>query len=181
MPEIFYDVPLIPQPDKLSCWCGSMTMLLSFRQQATYLPEQLANDVGRSLRTSYAWDMLEAVKDQFGFQDIQLPSNASLYPSPQQWFDWLTANGPLWITIVGAPSHAIILRGLSGDLTPEGTIAQINNPWDTTTTFSDDEIDFEPPNNGISYDQSFADLASDFGNLGLPDYGSWRILYLEAI
>jgi hypothetical protein len=180
MTDISYDVPLIPQPDKLSCWCGSMAMLLSFRRQASYAPEQLAQDVGRSLRTSYGWDMLEAVKDQFGFKDIPLPSNASLYPSPQTWCDWLTGNGPLWITTVGAPSHAIVLCGLSGDLTPEGTTASINNPWDTTTSFSADEVDFAPPNAGRSYTQSFVDLASDFGNLGLPDYGNWRVLYLPA-
>ncbi len=89
MAEVTYDVPLIPQPDKLSCWAGSMAMLVSFRKQASYTPEQLANDVGRSLRMSYGWDELEAVKDQFGFKDIPLPSNASLYPSPQQWSDWL--------------------------------------------------------------------------------------------
>jgi hypothetical protein len=157
-----------------------MAMLLSFRQQASYAPEQLAQDCGRSLRTSYGWDMLEAVRTQFGFNDIALPSNASLYPSPQQWFDWLTANGPLWVTTTGAPSHAIILRGLSGDLTPDGTTAAINNPWDTSTTFSDDPIDFSPVNEGRAYSESFADLANEFGTLNLANYGDWRVMYLPA-
>src|SRR5277367_2202714 len=113
MSDISYDVSLIPQPDKLSCWCGSMAMLLSFRRQTSYPPEQLAQDAGCSLRTSYGWDTLDAVKTKFGFQDIALPSNATLYPSPQQWSDWLTSYGPLWITVVGSPcSHAIILHGL---------------------------------------------------------------------
>jgi hypothetical protein len=70
MADVTYDVPLIPQPDKLSCWAGSMAMLVSFRKLASYPPEQLANDVGRSLRTSYGWDELEAVKDKFGFKEI---------------------------------------------------------------------------------------------------------------
>ena len=59
MADVNYDVPLIAQPDKLSCWAGSMSMLVSFRKQATYMPEQLANDVGRTLRTSYDWDQLK--------------------------------------------------------------------------------------------------------------------------
>lgn len=180
MTDISYDVPLIPQPDKLSCWCGSMAMLLSFRRQANYAPEQLAQDAGRSLRMSYGWDMLEAVKTQFGFQDIELPSNASLYPSPQQWSNWLSASGPLWITTIGAPSHAIVLCGLSGDLTAFGTTAQINNPWDTTASFSDDLVDFSPANNGRTYTQSFTDLGLDFGNMNLDDYGRWRVLFLPA-
>ena len=178
MADVTYDVPLIPQPDKLSCWAGSMGMLVSFRTQASYPPEQLANDVGRSLRTSYGWDELEAVKDKFGFKEISLPSNASLYPSPQQWSDWLNDYGPLWVTTVGAPSHAIVVRGIKGDLTPDGTQVLINNPWDTSATFSNDEIDFSPANNGLQYQQSFTQLAADFGNLALDDYGSWRVMYL---
>lgn len=180
MVDVSYDVPLIPQPDKASCWCGSMAMLVSYHRQASYLPEQLAQDVGLSLRTSYGWDELEAVKDGFGFVAIELPSNASLYPEPAQWADWLSALGPLWVTTIGAPSHAIIVRGISGDLTPEGTVMEINNPWDTTAAFSDDEIEFDPPNEGLAYRQTFADFANDFGNLQLDDYGSWRVIYLPA-
>jgi hypothetical protein len=175
-----YDVQLQPQPDKLSCWAGSMAMLVSYQRQATLTPEALADEVGRSLRTSYGWDMLEAVKDHFGFQDIELPSNASLYPGPQQWADWLVQYGPLWITVVGAPSHAIVVKGIAGDLTPDGTTLDILNPWDLNTAFDGDEVDFNPPNNGLSYTQSFTDFADNFGNLGLDDYGKWRVLYLPS-
>jgi len=180
MSDVVYDVPLIPQPDKLSCWAGSMAMLLGFRRQASYPPEQLANDVGMSLRTSYGWDLLEAVKNRFGFVDVPLPFNASLYPSPDQWASWLTPNDRVYLTRFRPPSHAIIVRDITGDLTPAGTQMLINNPWDTGTTFTGDPIDFSLANVGIAYQQTFADLASDFGNLALSDYGSWRVLYLAS-
>jgi hypothetical protein len=48
---------------------------------------------------------------------------------------------------------------------------------DTDTTFSSDQVDFDPPNNGKAYDQTFADFAADFGNLGLGNDGSWRVLH----
>jgi Papain-like cysteine protease AvrRpt2 len=124
--------------------------------------------------------LLEAVKNRLGFVDIPLPSNASLYPSPDQWASWLTGNGPLWVTTIGAPSHAIIVRCITSDLTPAGTQMLINNPWDTSTTFTDDPIDFSPANARIAYQQSFADLASDFGNLAPSDYSSWCVLYLPS-
>ena len=107
-----------------------------------------------SLRTSYGWDLLEAVKDRYGFQDIPLPSNATLYPSPEQWCAWLGAYGPLWVTIVGAPSHAIIVRGISGDMTPEGTTVEVLNPW-RIQPYSDDPIDFDPFNDGMEASQPF--------------------------
>jgi hypothetical protein len=177
---VTFPVPLVPQPDKLSCWCGSMAMLVSYSRSASIAPEELAEEVGRSLRTSYGWDMLETVKDHFGFVDIDLPSNASLYPSPQQWNDWLNTYGPLWVTVTGAPSHAIIVRGVGGDLTPEGTTVDVNNPWDITASFSDDPIDFAPINNGAAYTKSYADFALDFATMELSDYGKWRVLYLPA-
>jgi hypothetical protein len=179
MADVIYDVPLIAQPNKLACWAASMAMLVNFRRQASFAPNDLARSVGRDLRSSYGWDMLEAVKDDFGFVDIELPSNMSLYPLPGQWSSWLTENGPLWITTIGAPSHAIVVRGITGDLTVDGTSLLINNPWDTTADFSEDPIDFDPPNAGIAYQQGFADLASDFGNMVLSDYGSWRVLHLS--
>lgn len=177
--DIRYDVPLIPQPNKLACWAASMAMLLSYRRRATYEPETLAQEVGRSLLTSYGWDMLEEVKDHFGFRAIQLPSNASLYPSPQDWHDWLRQYGPLWVTTVGAPSHAIIVHGITGDLTPSGTTVHVLNPWDTSTRFGPDPIDFTPPNRGIAYSRTFEVFAAEFGSVGLNlPYGHWRVLHL---
>ena len=178
--SLSYPVLLVPQPDKLSCWAGSMAMLVGYMRQQSLTAESLAQEVGRSLRTCYGWDMLESVKDHFGFQDIALPSNATLYPQPKQWNDWLTLYGPLWITIVGTPSHAIVVRGIAGDLTTDGTTLDVNNPWDISTTFSSDEIDFDPPNNGLQYTKSFNDFAADFGLMNLGDYGNWRVLYLPG-
>jgi hypothetical protein len=158
-----------------------MAMLVGYSRKISISPETLAEEVGRSLRTCYDWDMLESVRDHFGFQTIELPSNASLYLSPQQWKDWLSSYGPLWVTAVGNPTHAIVVKGISGDLTPENTQVSINNPWDVNTAFSDDEIDFVPPNNGLEETKSFPDFAADFGNIDQPDYGSWRVLYLPGV
>jgi hypothetical protein len=80
------------------------------------------------------------------------------------------------VTTIGVPSHAIIVGGITGDLTLAGTQVLINNPWDTSTNFTDDPVDFSPANIGIASQQTLADLASYFGNLGLSDYGSWRVL-----
>jgi hypothetical protein len=175
----FYDVGLVAQPDKLSCWAASMAMLVGYQRQASLTAESLAAEVGMSLRTSYGWDLLEAVKDRYGFRDIPLPSNATLYPSPAQWCGWLGAYGPLWVTIVGAPSHAIIVRGISGDMTPEGTTVEVLNPW-RIQPYSDDPIDFDPFNDGMEASQPFPEFAADFGLMDMADYGQWRVLYLPA-
>lgn len=175
--SLVYDVPLIPQPDKLSCWAASMAMLVGYYGDLSISPETLAREVGRSLRTSYGWDMLESVKRHYGITALSLPSNMSLAPRPSEWYQWLRDYGPLWVTTIGAPSHAIIVSGIHGDLTEGGTTMHIVNPWDTTVHFSSDPIDFSPRNNGRAYTSSFRQFAGDFGNLGLSNYGQWRVLY----
>lgn len=175
-----HDVPLIPQTDKNSCWAAAMAMLLSFRRNASYEPETLANEVGRSLMTSYGWDMLAAVRDRYGFQTIEVPSNSSLYFQPRQWVEWLNSYGPLWVVIVGMP-HAVVLAGIRGDLDqPDSVQVRVLNPWDTRVSFDNDPVVFNPRNNGYADWLSFNRFAKDFGTMAESDYGRWRVLHLPA-
>lgn len=173
-----YPVALIPQPDKNACWAAAMAMLLSWRRKASFAPETLAQEVGASLASSYGWDLLTAVRERYGFQEITQPSNASLYHSPQQWADWLARHGALWVVIVGAP-HAVVVAGIRGDLNdPAATQVKVLNPWDTRVAFDNDPVAFRPANGGYEDWLSFADFAADFGNMAQPDYGNWRVLHL---
>jgi len=175
-----YAVALIPQPNKNACWAAAMAMLLSFRRQQSITPETLAQEVGRSLESSYGWDALSAVRDHYGFVTIAQPSNTSLYVSPQQWAQWLAQHGPLWVVIVGAP-HAVVLAGIKGDLSsPDSVKVKLLNPWDTRVDFDDDEIAFNPANNGYSDWLPFSQFASEFGNMAESNYGRWRVLHLPA-
>jgi len=181
--SVQYDVPLEAQPDKLSCWAGAMAMMVSFRRQQSVTAEALAESVGRSLRTSYGWDMLESVKDSFGFREIPIPDNMSYVPPPEDWHAWLRQYGPLWVTVRGAPSHAIVVRGIHGDLTPEETSVDILDPWDTTIRFDQDPVDFHPPNYGRRADAlPYTRFAAEFLNISeLANVGNWRVLYLPPL
>jgi V8-like Glu-specific endopeptidase/N-acetyl-anhydromuramyl-L-alanine amidase AmpD len=178
--SIEYPVQLVPQPNKLACWAASMTMLLSFRRNASFSPETLANEVGGSLMTSYGWDLLEAVRTRYGFVAVDVPSNTSFYFSPAQWAQWLRDFGPLWIVIVGMP-HAVVVSGLRGN-TDDANACEVKllNPWDTRVSFDDDATEFHPANQGYADWLPFHQFASDFGNMAEPDYGNWRVLHLPT-
>ncbi|KRD31996.1 hypothetical protein ASE35_13650 [Lysobacter sp. Root916] len=173
-----YPVTLVPQPNKDACWAASMAMLLSWRHNQSYSPETLANQVGGSLASSYGWDLLNAVRDRYGFSVIPQPSNTSLYHTPTQWAQWLRERGALWVVIVGAP-HAVVIAGIKGNLEdPASVQVKVLNPWDTRVAFDSDAVDFHPANHGYEDWLPFADFAADFGNMAEPDYGNWRVLYL---
>lgn len=178
--DIEYPVQLVPQPNKLACWAAAMAMLLSFRRNASYAPETLASEVGGSLMTSYGWDLLQDVRERYGFTAIDVPSNTSLYFSPVQWAQWLRDLGPLWVVIVGMP-HAVVVSGLRGNTAdPASCQVKLLNPWDTRVTFDDDPTEFRPANAGYADWLPFQQFASDFGNMAEPDYGNWRVLHLPA-
>lgn len=179
--DLHYPVYLIPQPDKLSCWAASMAMVLSYRRQQSVTPESLAAEVGRSLRTSYTWDMLRAVRQRFLFKEVSLPSNMSFVPPPSDWYRWLSQSGPLWVTVAGAPSHAVVVSGISGDLTSTDTYIHVLNPWDYKAHFNADPVDFRPANQGREETFRFEEFAAMFVNMELANYGDWRVLYLDPI
>jgi V8-like Glu-specific endopeptidase len=173
-----YAVPLIPQPDKNACWAAAMAMLLSFRRSVSINPETVVSQVGGSLMSSYGWDLLQAVRERYGFVALDLPSNTSLYLSAAQWSQWLRELGPLWVVIVGMP-HAVVVAGLRGDTANASACeVKILNPWDTRVAFDDDAVEFHPANSGYTDWLSFTQFASDFGNMAEPDYGNWRVLHL---
>jgi V8-like Glu-specific endopeptidase len=177
---IEYPVQLVPQPNKLACWTAAMAMLLSFRRNASYRPETLAAEVGGSLMTSYGWDLLQAVRDRYGFTAIEMPSNGSLYFTAGQWAQWLRDFGPLWVVIVGMP-HAVVISGLRGNTDdPNACEVRLLNPWDMRVTFDDDPVEFHPANAGYADWLPFQQFVSDFGNMAEPDYGNWRVLHLPA-
>jgi len=167
---IFYDVPLIPQPNETSCWAAAMAMIESFRrsrEEPGHPPltvEALAEEASLSLDQQYSWDDLEEVKEHFGFLDVQI--RGAEYPIAEKWRTWLQEYGPLYVTIHGDPSHAIIVRGISGNLTQTGCQLDILNP--------------SPPNRGAHLPMTVAELNEQFnrGNLShLAVYNDWRILY----
>jgi len=186
---ITYPVPLVPQPNKTACWAASMAMLESYRRSldqqrsVAISAAELAAEVGYSLEQSYGWDRLEDVRAFFDLEDIDGLSLAQ-YPTAADWAGWLQSYGPLFVTVAGAPTHAIVVHGISGDGTDAGSTVQIHNPWDTSANFDSDPTVFNPTNQGLTTTLTVTDLNRRFngGQLSqLEFYGRWRILYSTPV
>ena len=103
---IFYDVPLVPQPNKTSCWAAAIAMIESYRrsqdQQASVrvTATELADELGYSLDQSYTWDRLETFRAAFGLETVR-ELTGSEQPTPLEWHQWLNDLGPLYVTVDG--------------------------------------------------------------------------------
>ncbi len=137
------DVPLVPQPTPVSCWAASLTMVISYRDQASYAPETVAAQANMDVNTGYGWDDIKNAVTAW-----HLNTEGPACGLPQYWADLLQAHGPAWIVEVGNPNHAVVVVGVNGDGTPAGTTMTVNNPW--------------PPNQGVVEQKAFNDFESDF-------------------
>ena len=141
--SVSYDVPLIPQPTAVSCWAASLAMVVGFRDQTSLTPQSIAAAANMDCDTGYGW---EAIKNAVSAWNLTTEGPACALP--EQWATWLQNHGPIWIVEVGNPNHAVVVVGIQGDGTPDGTTVTLDNPW--------------PPNQGVIETKSYTDFESDF-------------------
>lgn len=133
--DINYDVPLVEQPDGMTCWAAALAMVRSYQEQASYTVDDIAGPEPHSWMN---WSQIEPIAIQLGFVEI---ASAGLMPTG--WHDLLAAHGPLWIVIKAdvssQASHAVVLTGMAGDGSVDGTQMLVNNPTGVreTPSFTD--------------------------------------------
>ncbi len=147
MANIDYTVPglIVPvrQPSGMSCWAAMYTMMYSWRNQQS-IPIRTAVE---NLGPRY----LKCFDDNTGLpieENRNLARTAGMEAEPLQnltiegWLSYLQSYGLLWtsygwqvfdatgLTEVRAGRHIIILYGLLGDSTSDGTIVKYVDPSD---------------------------------------------------
>ena len=141
--SISLEVELVPQPTDVSCWVAALAMVIGFRDRSSYAPEDIAAAAGMDVNTSYGWGEIRNAVNAWNLRE-EGPASAM----PELWADLLRDYGPIWIVEVGAPYHAVVLAGIQGDGTPEGTRVTVFNPW--------------PPKQGNIEYKSFLDFEAEF-------------------
>lgn len=131
-----YTIPptlqVIGQPDPKTCWAAVMTMMWCWKNnQSMAIPDVLAQigpawvdrfKAGKGLDSKVAKDLY----DSAGL--IQL---ISFNPTIEGWLELLQTYGPLYVDVgynTGKTTHAIIVIGIKGDGTPQGTTITYVDP-----------------------------------------------------
>jgi hypothetical protein len=132
-------IPLIAQPTDVTCWAASLAMVAGASSA-----EEVADKAGMDINTGYGWPEIQAAVSAWGLNE-----EGGACGMPDFFAGYLQSYGPLWIVEVGAPYHAVVVTGMEGDGTPDGTNVYINNPWppgsgaQETKTFTAFEAEYE--------------------------------------
>ncbi|MEL7228136.1 MAG: papain-like cysteine protease family protein, partial [Cyanobacteria bacterium J06576_12] len=161
--QVMYDVPLIAQQTADSCWAAGAAKLVSWRDNVTYAP----------------WNIAEATDHEIEYNHTGLPADDdSIFPmfgmvtEPAQSYsvsafaDMLSTHGPLWVasdeslSSASSSPHIRVVTGIRGDGTPDGTYVYINDPWERGMN------SFRTSNRGSQYYETYAQFMRKQADLG---------------
>jgi hypothetical protein len=143
--DVWNEVPLVPQLTGMSCWAAAAAMLVGWRERVAVDASEVARgsghwreykdglmpeDVGALAR---AWQL--SIADADGFDAERL-------------YELLQEAGPLWLGEASPGLHAIVVTGLYGDGSADGSVVRVNDPW--------------PIGRGERYVLSFRELMRNF-------------------
>jgi hypothetical protein len=128
-------VPPVAQATSMGCWATVATMMMSWRDNASYAVADAMSRIGTKWRKIYDGNTGLSGADKAPFLAAsglvaEPPANYTI----ERWESLLREYGPLWVTTnegFGTPFsavHARIVTGISGDGTPGGTTLSVVDP-----------------------------------------------------
>jgi len=147
--NISYSVQLVPQTSGMSCWAASAAMIVGWRDRISIDPQDIARGVN-------GWEQF--YNNGLPADNVEMFSVWGLqYEYPQsytiQGFTDLLNIGPLWVaTDLQDDAHVVVVSGIRGDGTPNGTILTILDPWEQGMT------SFRPSNSGSTYEETYQEF-----------------------
>ncbi|SEQ94258.1 Papain-like cysteine protease AvrRpt2 [Lentzea xinjiangensis] len=121
-------VALVPQPTTVSGWAAAIAMVAGARERKPITAAQVAGDAGMDLDTPYEWPR---IREAAGAWRLAEELVAGL--SPRDWAALLLDWGPIWVVRPDSPHRGVVVSGITGDGTPEGTSVRVNDPWPPAT------------------------------------------------
>jgi hypothetical protein len=173
-------VELIPQDKSNACWLASSTMMRSWKDQVSYpLSDTLKvlDASGGSFTQTYTADNGLSFADN---QKIVATLGLTALPPASYTIDYFFSvldESPIMAVIMFSANstiaHMVVITGITGDRTPDGTSLSINDPL--------------PLNTGHTYSISFTDFLNKFesvvayeNNLGVKDLTSQLYYFASA-
>jgi hypothetical protein len=158
------DMQLVPQMTGMSCWAAAAAMIIGWRDQISIDPAEVARGSGHW--EAYAHGLYPA-----NHRDLAQAWGLAMEP-PQDYLiegfrQLLEDNGPLWVGVAVPSGHAVVVTGLYGDGTVDGTVVRVNDPW--------------PPGQGSQYDKGLRQFMQEYDNrMTVDPAGNVNIQILHA-
>lgn len=139
--DVFHQVPLIAQVTGMNCWAAAAAMVVGWRDQTNLETD----DISATIISNYP-----TVNGLLPHDVETLARIWGLFIEPPVVYSVASLSylcsrmGPLWMGQANPDLHVIVVTGIHGDGSPEGSFVRINDPW--------------PAGKGQRYSLPFSDL-----------------------
>jgi N-acetylmuramoyl-L-alanine amidase len=142
--DIWHEVPLVPQLTGMSCWAAAAAMIVGWRDCVDIEPEEVARGSGRwqAYRDGLEPEDVDALASAWGLS-IEIPQSYTVAGLRSL----LERCGPLWVGEASGGLHVVVVSGLYGDGTVDGSFVRVLDPW--------------PEGRGERYTVTFRELAEN--------------------
>jgi hypothetical protein len=124
--DIWHEVPLVEQLTGMSCWAAAAAMIVGWRDRIHINAVDVAHGAGRH----------EAYRDGLEPRDVATFARAWGLEvarlrelSVGELRRLLADHGPLWVGEASPGLHVIVVAGMYGDGSPEGSFVRVADPW----------------------------------------------------
>jgi GH24 family phage-related lysozyme (muramidase) len=131
-------LPVIAQPTPNTCWAAVFTMMYSWKSNSSISIGDALSTVGPKYLDMFNRDIgLDSNSAQWLYNAAGLEPIYSFNPTIDGWVALLKKYGPLYVdvgyNVANAGTHAIIVTGMSGDGSPDGSSITYVDPIGGTT------------------------------------------------
>lgn len=163
-------VELVPQLTDMSCWAAAAAMVVGWRDQISIDPSEIANGTGYWAAYHEGLNPADVseLRDTFN-----LVSQGPQSYAVDGFLEVLESSGPLWIAASTPGAHVVVVTGMYGDGTADGTFVRINDPWGRPTSPTSPPGQYNPtPGAGSRYELSYREFMAEYESLaGEPGVG----------
>jgi N-acetylmuramoyl-L-alanine amidase len=110
----------------MSCWAAAAAMIVGWRECVDIDPEEVARGTGRweAYRDGLEPHDVTALADTWGLT-IESPKSYDI----EGLGSLLARSGPLWVGEASGGLHVVVIAGMYGDGTLDGTFVRVLDPW----------------------------------------------------
>lgn len=124
--DVWHEVPLVQQLTGMSCWAAAAAMVVGWRDCVALEAEDVIANAAHwaAYRDGLEPREVEAFARAWGLV-VARPAEISV----ANLRDLLERHGPLWVGEASPSLHVVVLAGMFGDGTNDGTFVRIADPW----------------------------------------------------
>jgi hypothetical protein len=171
------DVQVVPQQDNDSCWAAAAAMVIGWRDRGSVdravvarMVAPLVDAKGRVPRGGYG-----ALANA-----LQLEAEDPQSYGIDAFRELLEARGPLMVTASVPSEHVVVVTGIYGDGTPDGTYVRINDPWGRATGTPGAPGAYNPtPGQGSQYVLTYRQFAGEYDAAAELPNANLQILHVR--